>query len=164
MNGTLADRVFLIRLSHILQNQTFVALPTALSVADYACFYLASFTFVCFFDPASSLELLQGLQRLRERGSLVFVHAVHRGCCLRRSLRASHRLQLRRDQHPHAHSSPRGGEEARQKGRQGRNSQGKGGSPRGSRRGGCGRDQQAGHPRGSHHPRVEPSGIREVPR
>ena len=44
--GHVNDRVFIMKLSALLQNQTFVALPNTLTVADYASFYLVSLTFV----------------------------------------------------------------------------------------------------------------------
>lgn len=46
--GHVNDRVFIMKLSALLQNQTFVALPNTLTVADYASFYLVSLTFVHF--------------------------------------------------------------------------------------------------------------------
>ena len=44
--GQVNDRVFIMKLSALLQNQTFVARPNPLTVADYASFYLVSLTFV----------------------------------------------------------------------------------------------------------------------
>ena len=46
LTGSTKDRVFLMKLSAILLNQTFVAIPTSLTVADYAAFFIASQSFV----------------------------------------------------------------------------------------------------------------------
>ena len=49
VNGTLNERIVVMKLSLILLNQTFVAVPTSVTVADFAAFYITSLVFVSFF-------------------------------------------------------------------------------------------------------------------
>ena len=49
VNGTLNERIVVMKLSLILLNQTFVAVPTSVTVADFAAFYITSLVFVCIF-------------------------------------------------------------------------------------------------------------------
>lgn len=49
INGTLNERIVVMKLSLILLNQTFVAVPTSVTVADFAAFYITSLVFVSFF-------------------------------------------------------------------------------------------------------------------
>ena len=50
VNGTLNERIVVMKLSLILLNQTFVAVPTSVTVADFAAFYITSLVFVSFLD------------------------------------------------------------------------------------------------------------------
>lgn len=50
INGTLNERIVVMKLSLILLNQTFVAVPTSVTVADFAAFYITSLVFVSFLD------------------------------------------------------------------------------------------------------------------
>lgn len=65
VNGTLNERIVVMKLSLILLNQTFVAVPTSVTVADFAAFYITSLVFVSFF-----LDVLL-IYRIHSRDTMV---------------------------------------------------------------------------------------------